>query len=90
MAVRYTFKLVKRLNFDGLAPRRCASGDRGTLKPPTACSAYARTEGINPADIIADLRSVPQLQRSHRKTAGSTAAREIVFSPSYWRNVSRC
>jgi hypothetical protein len=56
---------------------------------PTACSAYIGTEGINPADIIADLRNVPQLQRSHRKTASSTAAREIVFSPNYWRNVSR-
>src|SRR6266567_4235838 len=62
----------------------------GTLKPLTACSAYSRTEGINPADIMADLRSEPQLQPSHRKTPGSTAAREIVFSPSHWRNVSRC
>jgi len=62
----------------------------GHTKPLTACSAYGRTEGINPADIMADLRSEPQLQPSHRKTAGSTAAREIVFSPGHWRNVSRC
>jgi hypothetical protein len=42
------------------------------------------------AGLRPGLRNEPQLQRSHRKTAGSTAAREIVFSPSHWRNVSRC
>src|SRR5258708_1506002 len=39
--------------------------------------------------MVTDRRSVPELNGRHRKTAGSTAAREIVFSPSYCRNVGR-